>query len=362
MKKLAITLIILILLTLSISCSAAFETAPTPYLPPAPTATPRPIPTPTPSPTDGSQSSDERMTVRTAEMSLIVDDVTGTINRTTALAESVKGYVVSSSTWSQGDRLRGTIAIRVPASDFSSVMKTLGEMAVKITSQSISSKDVTEEYVDLSSKLQNLQATHQQLLKILEKAEKVEDVLNIQREVTRIAGEIEQVKGRMQYLERTTATSLINVNLEEAKPAVQFSADNVSIDEGEEVQFTSQITGGFAPFSYEWDFGDGTTSTNVSPAHQYKLPGKYTVTLKVRDSRGNTDTEVKKEYITVLEGWRASNTVKSAANGFVAFNKGFANFLIWFGIFSPVWIVIGGIIFWRRWRKKKAKAKLTSQK
>lgn len=362
MKKPFVILATVVIIVLSVSCSAPYEigTA-TPYLPPAPTTTAVPRPTTAPTPSDGSQISDERMTVRTADMSLVVDNVQDTINKTAALAESKQGYVVTSRVYSNNDRIFGTISIRVPSPDFSSMVETVGKMAVKINNQSVTSKDVTEEYVDLGSKLQNLQATHDQLLKIMQKAEKVEDVLAIQREITRIAGEIEQIKGRIQYLERTTATSLINVNLEDAKPVVQFSAESSRIDEGEEVQFTSQVTGGFPPFKYEWSFGDGTNSTEISPLHQYKLPGKYTVGLMVTDSRNATDDEVKEEYITVQEGWRASNTLKSATNGFEAFNKGFVNFIIWFGIFSPVWIVIGGIIFWQRWRKKRARAKKIGQ-
>ena len=42
--------------------------------------------------------------------------------------------------------------------------------------------------------------------------------------------------------------------------------------------------------SYEWDFGDGTTGTNVSTAKAYAVAGQYTVTLKITDSAGQTGT------------------------------------------------------------------------
>jgi hypothetical protein len=190
----------------------------------------------------------------------------------------------------------------------------------------------------------------------MEKAEKVEDVLAVQRELSKVRGEIEQTKGRMQYLERTSETSLIEVRLEQAKLDVNFTANKARVKEGEEVWFDSRVAGGFAPYSYEWDFGDGETSTANNPAHAYKAPGTYTVTLRVTDDKGNTDTETRKDYITVLPGWNAGTVASSARNGLVTFGHVLADIFIWLGIFSPAWIVIGGLVYWFWWRRRRKTA------
>jgi len=296
----------------------------------------------------------ERMIVRTGDMSLVVVDVPIALDQITELTEYFGGYVVSSKRWREGERLVGTITIRVPAEDFGNAMAALRALAVDVTHEATLSKDVTEEYVDLSAKLGNLEATEEQLLRLMEKAEKVEDMLGVQRELSKTRGEIEQTMGRMQYLERTSATSLIEVRLEQAKLDVSFTASKKKVKEGEEVEFEGRIAGGFAPYSYEWDFGDGETSTSAYPIHAYKSAGSYTVSLKVTDDEGNTDTETRSEYITVLPGWSASSIASGAWNGLVTFGHVLADIFIWLGIFSPVWIIIGGIIFWRRRRKKKA--------
>jgi PKD repeat protein len=65
------------------------------------------------------------------------------------------------------------------------------------------------------------------------------------------------------------------------------------------VDFTDKTTGGTAPYTHEWDFGDGETSTAENPSHTYAAVGIYTVTLAVTDDVGATDSETKQDYITV---------------------------------------------------------------
>jgi len=297
----------------------------------------------------------ERMIVRTGDVSLIVEDVPEAMNQITGLAASFGGYVVSSKRWREEERLAGAIAIRVPAEHFDDAMKALRELAVDVSSEKTSSKDVTEEYVDLGSRLRNLEATEAQLLKLMEKAEKAEDILAIYRELSKTTGEIEQTKGRMQYLERTSATSLIEIRLEQARLDVQFTAHKARPKEGEEVHFASQRAGGFAPYSYQWDFGDGNTSTAEFPTHSYKAAGSYTVSLQVTDDRGNTHTETRTDYITVLPGWQVGTVATGARSALVGFGHVMVTVAIWLGIFSPLWLVIGGILYWRyRRRRKKA--------
>jgi hypothetical protein len=287
---------------------------------------------------------------------LIVEDIDVVVDQITDLAGGTGGYVVSAQKWRDRDRLIGYISIRVPVEQFNPAMAALRNMAVEVRSESITSRDVTEEYVDLTSKLKNLEATEEQLLRLLEKAETVEDILKVQRELSNTRAEIEQTKGRMQYLERTSETSLIEISLEQSSLDVSLTASSRSVKEGENIRFNADVAGGFAPFSYEWDFGDGNTSTTESPRYSYDSPGTYSVRLTVVDDRGNTDSDERENYITVLPGWSAGSVVSSAWNGLVTFGQVVINILIWVAIFSPVWIIIGGLVYWRLRRRRNRQA------
>ena len=377
MKRLIVGLLLVMLLLVPVACAApapmpapAEMPAPVPAPAPPPTVIippgmedvgvkPVPVPAPAPAPApveeEGAYPETERMIVRTGNMQLVVEDVRTSIDRINELAETLEGYVVSSRSWKEGERLIGATTIRVPAEEFYYATSVIRAMAVEVLSESTSSTDVTEEYVDLSAQRRNLEATEAQLLKLIKKAVKVEEVLAVQRELSRVQGELERIKGRMQYLERTSETSLIEVLLEQSKLDVRFSASMVTAKEGERIRFDGDVAGGIHPYSFEWDFGDGDKSTEDRPRHAYRSSGTYTVTLTVTDDRGNTDTEIRENYITVIPAWSAGNIVSSAWNGLITFGRGLANILIWLGIFSPVWIVIGVILYFSWWRRRKKK-------
>jgi PKD repeat protein len=376
MKKLIAGILIVVVLLGTVACA---ESAPVHEG----IAVPEPAPAPAPAPAPGVPSSDfggeapppvvemppvapteeyeeswtgERMIVRTGEMSLVVTDVLDTMEQIIKLAGNYDGYVVSSNSWREGDRLVGAISIRVDAKSFDTVIRSLRNMAVEVNYESTTSKDVTEEYVDLSAKLHNLEASESQLLELMEKAGSVEEILEVQRELTQTRGEIEQTKGRMQYLEQTSSTSLISIQLQQSELDVNFTASSRTVKEDQDIRFDPTIGGGISPFTYEWDFGDGNTSNEVSPVHSYKSAGNYNVTLKITDDRGQTAEKERKNYIDVLPGWSAGKVIDGAWNGLVTLGHVLFTIVIWIIYLIPLWIIIGIILYFAWWRPKKKKA------
>jgi hypothetical protein len=159
------------------------------------------------------EDTEQRMIVRNGDMALVVGDVTQAMQAITQLAAGYNGYVVSSSISGEDDGMRGWISIRVPDDRFDEALAEIRGLAVRVEEESTSSQDVTEEYIDLAARLANAEATEQEFLALLDKAEDVEDILKIYNSLSQVREEIEQIKGRMQYLERTSSMSLISVYL-----------------------------------------------------------------------------------------------------------------------------------------------------
>lgn len=159
-------------------------------------------------------SGQERLIIRTANMSIVATDTEEALNAIATLANNGGGWVVSSEVYQSGnDTKTGYIQIRIPAEGFQSVLDAISGLAVKVTSLSTSGQDVTEEFVDLSARLGNLEATAARLRTFLDEARNVEEALAVNVELSRVEGEIESLKGRMQYLQQSAAYSSITVNV-----------------------------------------------------------------------------------------------------------------------------------------------------
>jgi hypothetical protein len=375
MKKWMLGLFVVVLLLAVVACAAppAQEskdsgiktamptTAPIAY-PPATTAAPATPGIILPQPTitiPGAGSADytdtDRMVIRSAYLALLVEDISASIAQIENLAGSYGGYVVNSNVGEENNRVYGNISFRVDANRFNEALQSLRNLAADVRSESTSGQDVTEEYVDLDARLRTLEASEAQLLELMKQAGTVEEILKVQQELVSTREEIETIKGHMQYLEQSAALSYISVTLEQSKLSVEFIAYSRTAKEGQEIQFEASVSGGFSPYTYEWNFGDGVTSTDVNPVHAYQNHGVYTVTLSVKDDKEHTADFVREDYITVSAGWQAGNTANSAWKGLVAFGHFLVNLFIWIGYFSPLWIAILLVLYFTWWRKRKKK-------
>ena len=198
-----------------------------------------------------------RIIVRTADMHIIVTDISGAVDSTADMAEEFGGWVVSSN---RTAKHRGFVSIRIPADRLEEAIQRLRDSAVDVESEIISSRDVTDQYVDLQSRLKNQQATEEALLKLLERATKVEDALRIRETLSTIQEEVELLLGKIKLIETTAAFSLLNVSLElDAAEMTTDAGEDQAAGVGEPVRFRASFTPseGIEDFVYTWDFGDG---------------------------------------------------------------------------------------------------------
>ncbi len=158
----------------------------------------------------------QRIIIYQGKMELVVEDVPATIDQIINLAARQGGYVSSSSVNRSEYNLYGEITIRVDARRYQETLFKLRELGLRALSEDTNSQDVTEEFVDLQARKTNLEFTEQALQQILEKQQagnKIDDVLQVYRELTTVRGEIEQIEGRMRYLQNQAALATITVTL-----------------------------------------------------------------------------------------------------------------------------------------------------
>jgi hypothetical protein len=157
----------------------------------------------------------QRMIVYTGDLDLVVADTLEVQDEIGALVDDLDGYVLSTDSHRYAEGLlRINMSLRVPAGSFQEAMAALRALALEVNRESVSAQDVTQEYVDLESRLRALEAKAERLEELMEEAEDTEAVLAVYEELSATQQEIEQVKGRMQYLERSAAMATINVTLE----------------------------------------------------------------------------------------------------------------------------------------------------
>ena len=158
----------------------------------------------------------ERLIIRNGRLTLEVEEVGEAMDKVTDIAAIIGGYVVSSYKYENEEGVSGEISIRIPSERFDEAFDRLHQIAETVPYEHTDSRDVTEEYVDLRARLNKLEATELQYLELMKKAETVDEMLQVQRELSNVRGWIEQLQGRMNYLERVTEMALIDVSLNES--------------------------------------------------------------------------------------------------------------------------------------------------
>jgi hypothetical protein len=164
----------------------------------------------------------DRMVIRTAQLTLEVQEMESALSQVRGIATHAGGFVSASDTHvekvNDQDRMVANLTLQVRSESADSAMSDLRALG-KVTAETSGSQDVTDEYVDLDSNLRNLQASEAAILKLMDRATQIQDVLQLQRELTNVRGQIERIQGRKTYLERRTDMATITVALRLPTPA-----------------------------------------------------------------------------------------------------------------------------------------------
>jgi len=159
--------------------------------------------------------SDVQKVLKTASLTLHVDNVQDAVDEVTKLVDSWKGYVESSNVDRYDGQYTASLSLRVPADQLDSAMLALKDMSNFVVNEYQNSEDITETYLDLDARLKNLKSEEAQYQTIMERAETVEDVLKVTDSLSRVRGEIESIESRLKYYDTRVEFAQLSVSLQE---------------------------------------------------------------------------------------------------------------------------------------------------
>lgn len=161
----------------------------------------------------------DRKILRDAELTLEVGVPADVQRKISAIAESLGGFVVTSEskqrqTVDGKQELEVNLVVRVPATQFGPALDQIRSTGSRVIQEKITGQDVTEEFIDLEARLKTQKALELQFLEIMKQAHKVEDALEVQRQIADVRTEIEKLEGRKRFLENRASLSTITINLQ----------------------------------------------------------------------------------------------------------------------------------------------------
>ncbi|PQJ74222.1 DUF4349 domain-containing protein [Polaribacter gangjinensis] len=128
------------------------------------------------------------------------------------LVQKFDGYISSDSKNEYDNKINYYLNIRIPAQYFDSILKGISNQISKFDSKEITISDVTEEFLDIESRLKNKKELEKRYLEILQQSKSVEDILNVERELGKLREEIEATEGRLNYLSNQVSFSTLSVS------------------------------------------------------------------------------------------------------------------------------------------------------
>ena len=181
-------------------------------------AAPAAMPVPTSGPYGNGNTGTDTKIIRTADVTLEVRDVPGTVELLRAVAVAQGGYL--SSTNIQNDynnQMTGTVTIRIPEAGFDNAITGVKALGT-VRSISTNGQDVTEEYVDLQAQKSSYTNQLAQYNVIMKQSTRVEDIIKVQEQIDTVQTELDRLNGRLNYLNNRIDISTITVNLRQPEP------------------------------------------------------------------------------------------------------------------------------------------------
>lgn len=159
-----------------------------------------------------------RKIIYTAEVSMVVEKLAPAQQKLMELVRKQGGYIAETNiSGSSGEPRNGSWTIRVPVGGYQNFLDAVSKIG-EVQTLTTDSSDVSEEYYDIEARLRNKRVEEKRLIDHLNRSTgKLSEILQVEKEISRVRGEIEQMQGRMRVLQNLTSLTTITVTIQEVK-------------------------------------------------------------------------------------------------------------------------------------------------
>lgn len=153
----------------------------------------------------------EQKLIKESYLSFETQNIEETYRDIAVVVKKYKGYIQDDSANKNYNRLNRRLTIRIPTVNFDNTIDGISEKVAYFDIKRMSSKDVTEEFIDLEARIKAKKTLESRYLELLKKANSVKEILEIERELSSIREDIEAKEGRLKYLQNKVSLSTIEV-------------------------------------------------------------------------------------------------------------------------------------------------------
>ncbi|MFH7011657.1 DUF4349 domain-containing protein [Flavobacterium sp. FlaQc-52] len=145
--------------------------------------------------------------IRQATLRFETSDLESTFEQIQKAIKDNKGSVQNDTEEKGYGTASRNITVRVPSQNFDAFLQSISKGVSYFDTKQISSDDVTTEYIDLDSRLKTKRKLETRYLEILQRATKISEILEIEKQISAIREEIEAKEGQLKYLESRVSES-----------------------------------------------------------------------------------------------------------------------------------------------------------
>lgn len=171
------------------------------------------------------QDTTERLVIKNSNLSLLVKDVREVGDQILEFIKNKGGFMVTTSYNRPDESPFATITVRVPIDELDASLDYFQSLAIKVVSENLVGRDVTEEFTDIESRIATLEKTKAKFESILEKATKVQEILTVQREIINLQRQIDSLKGQRKALEQNAKLTKVTIFLSTDELALPYTPD-----------------------------------------------------------------------------------------------------------------------------------------